>query len=280
MRKRIVTPVAALIVFVAATLPAAARGEPEHGSFVARAVPFPAMDFDGYYPQKGSCLGGADGIHKVSQPFHAPARGTLSVYVSGLSGDWDLYVLTASAGQLGRSDSAQVLEGAEGKERVTVALEPHQGVQMVACNWLGETEVTVHFDFRRNKVPGGHERHDSHSGQRMSRTTTHRVDAAGGPVTPLWEWDPSDVEIQVGHKVVWRNETASGHHVTPYAGPWNNGDVMHLPIGGKAGFVFDKPGEYLYRCDFAFAGVEHSVLVGDECVGMCGRVVVKKQRSR
>lgn len=53
---------------------------------------------------------------------------------------------------------------------------------------------------------------------------------------------------------------------------------MHLPTDGKVGFVFDKPGEYLYRCDFAFAGVEHSFLVGDECIGMCGRVVVKKQR--
>jgi plastocyanin len=152
--------------------------------------------------------------------------------------------------------------------------------KMVACNWLGEPVVTVHYDFDSKKMePSEQRRHDSESvtGRGIKRTT-HRVDAAGGPVTPLWEWDPSDLEIQVGHKVVWGNETASGHHVTPSGGPWKDVEAMHLPTDGKVGFVFDKPGEYLYRCDFAFAGVEHSFLVGDECIGMCGRVVVKKQR--
>lgn len=94
--------------------------------------------------------------------------------------------------------------------------------KMVACNWLGEPEVTVHYDFDSKKMEASEQRrHDSEcvTGRGIKRTT-HRVDAARGPVTPLWEWDPSDLEIQVGHKVVWGNETASGHHVTPSGGPW------------------------------------------------------------
>jgi hypothetical protein len=54
--------------------------------------------------------------------------------------------------------------------------------------------------------------------------------------------------------------------------------MMHLPTDDRVGFGFRKPGEYLYRCDFAFAGIEHSFLIGDECIGMCGRIVVKKRR--
>jgi hypothetical protein len=42
---------------------------------VCRPRPAPLMEPDIYYPQKGSCLGGAEGVHKVSQPFHAPALG-------------------------------------------------------------------------------------------------------------------------------------------------------------------------------------------------------------
>lgn len=54
--------------------------------------------------------------------------------------------------------------------------------------------------------------------------------------------------------------------------------MMHLPTDDRVGFGFRKPGEYLYRCDFAFAGIEHSFLIGDECIGVCGRIVVKKRR--
>lgn len=59
-------------------------------------------------------------------------------------------------------------------------------------------------------------------------------------------------------------------------GPWKNVDSMHLPTDDQVDFVFTKAGEYLYRCDFAFGGVERSLLVGDECIGMCGRIILKK----
>lgn len=277
MRRRIAALVALTVVPLAWLTPVDAGGGEEPGSFVARAVPFPAMQSDIYYPGKGSCLAGMEGIHKVSTPFHDPASGTLTVHLEGLSGDWDIYVLGKGGDVLGRSENAQVLDGAEGKERVAVPLASRQRVRMVACNWLGEPEVTVKFDFVAKSAEGT-KRHDHYSKSRSGRAggETHEVAADGGPVTPLWEWDPSELEISVGHKVEWLNETGSDHHVTAYGGPWKDVDVMHLPTGKKVGFIFRKPGEYLYRCDFAFGGVEHSLLAGDECLGMCGRIVVQR----
>lgn len=280
MERRIVALVAVLALPVLGIPPIAAEEARAEGSYVARALPFPAMQADIYYPQKGSCLAGVDGIHKVSEPFNAPAPGVLSVKIEDLSGDWDVYVLGTRGKQLGVSDDAQILEGADGEERLTVSVNRQQRVDMVACNWLGEPEVTVNFDFVTNKNEAKKPRRNDPGSAtaRGKKRTTHRVDATGGPVTPLWEWDPSELEISVGDKVVWRNEMGSDHHVTPYGGPWEDVDTMHLPVDGKVGFVFRRPGEYLYRCDFAFAGVEHSLLVGDECIGMCGRIVVTKRR--
>lgn len=278
MRKRIVALVAVLVFPVPAGAPAGAEEGKHRGSFVAHALPLPVMEADVYYPRKGSCLDGVDGIHKVSEPFRAPASGALTVHVESLSGDWDIYVLGTRNEQLGVSDNAQLLDGADGEERLTVGLSRNQRVQMVACNWLGEPEVTVHFDFVAKETKKPRPSDSGSATQRGNKRTTHEVDAAGGPVTPLWEWDPSELEISAEDKVVWRNQTGSDHHVTPYGGPWENVDVMHLPMDGKVGFVFRRPGEYLYRCDFAFAGVEHSLLVGDECIGMCGRIVVEKRR--
>lgn len=277
MTNRIVAVLAVLALPMFAAAPVGAGDDGNQGSFVARALPFPEMAPDIYYPQKGSCLAGVDGIHKVSEPFHASAPGTLSVHIEGLSGDWDVYVLGANGKQLGVSDNAQILDGADGEEQLSVSMKRDQRVQIVACNWLGEPEVTVNFDFDTKKVAKPR-RTRSRSTDPGGKRNTHEVEAAGGPVTPLWEWNPSELEISVGDKVLWLNETATDHHMTPYDGPWKDGDTKHVAVGGKVANVFRKPGEYLYRCDFVFAGVEHSLLVGDECIGMCGRIVVKKRR--
>lgn len=282
MQKWIATIVIVLGLPLLPTLPADAGGDGQRGSFVAQAFPFPVMDDDVYYPRKSSCLEGVDGIHKVAEPFRAPAAGSLVIHLEGLSGDWDLYALGSSGERLGASENAQVLDGSDGDERVTVPVKRRQQVQMVACNWLGEPEVTVYFDFTPKKakgaVSGGGYLPGSPGEGAAKKGKTHRVEAAGGPITPLWAWDPSELEISVGDKVVWGNETSTTHHVTPYGGPWEGEGSMHLSVDGKVRFVFRKPGEYLYRCDFAFAGVEHSLLIGDECIGMCGRIVVEKRR--
>lgn len=270
--------IAALVVAVAlpglVALPADAEGEGKNGSFAARALPFPAMKADIYYPGKESCLGGMDGVHKVAQPFKAPGPGVLNLHVNELSGDWDIYALTPQGERLRTSEKAQVLDGADGAERLTVGLKGGQEIQMVACNWLGEPEITVHFDFVAKKTEAKKPR----PRRKGPKRATHKVNAAGGPVWPQWQWDPDDVEIFVRDRVVWLNETDSTHHMTPYAGPWKNVATKHLEVGGKARFVFRKPGEYLFRCDFGAPVLEHSRIVGDDCIGQCGRIVVKRRR--
>lgn len=280
MGKRIVALISVLVLPVVAATPLDAREDGARGSFVAQALPFPEMQTEIYYLQKGSCLAGIDGIHKVSEPFHTSAPGTLSVFIEDLSGDWDVYVLGMRGRQLAASDDAQVLEGADGEERLTVPLKPDQHVEMVACNWLGEPEVTVEFEFvaRKSEAKKRRRNRSGPASKPDAKRSTHQVEATGGPVTPLWEWNPSELEIFVGDKVVWRNGTGADHHVTPHEGPWKDAGAMHLPMGDKVDFVFRRPGEYLYRCDFAVAGLEHSLIVGDECFGMCGRIVVKKRR--
>lgn len=97
----------------------------------------------------------------------------------------------------------------------------------------------------------------------------HHVTAAAGP-SILFEWDPAELSIAAGDKVMWMNPTSAPHRVVPYEGPWDT--EMDLPAGeGKATFRFKKPGVYRYRCDIP----THSVLAGAECIGMCGTITVE-----
>ncbi|HEX2294065.1 MAG TPA: hypothetical protein VHN37_02020 [Actinomycetota bacterium] len=131
----------------------AAGGQPEADSFIARAAPLPVMQPGVPSPRKESCLRGVEGVHKVSHRFLAPSRGVLDVEMDDFQGDWDLYVLTETGESLGASEGSQVLEEALAEEGLVVHLEPHQPVDMVACNWLGELQVTVHFTFHRTFAP-------------------------------------------------------------------------------------------------------------------------------
>jgi hypothetical protein len=141
----------AILVLAALGVPAgpaaADLGGRKHGSFVARAAPLPALDPDVYYPRKTSCLQGAPGVHYVAKPFRAPGAGTLAVYLKGLEGDWDIYVLNARLKELASSEDAQVLSGAAPSERLSVRLAARRRIAIVACNWLGEPQVVVHYRF-------------------------------------------------------------------------------------------------------------------------------------
>lgn len=103
-------------------------------------------------------------------------------------------------------------------------------------------------------------------------STGHEVVAAGGPFY-LWRWEPDQLQIAVGDKVVWKNPTDTDHHMTPYDGPWKNKRIRHLDAdGGRASLRFKKPGVYLYRCDRP----NHSELIGDTCFGQCGEITVER----
>ncbi|HYI46482.1 MAG TPA: plastocyanin/azurin family copper-binding protein [Actinomycetota bacterium] len=99
---------------------------------------------------------------------------------------------------------------------------------------------------------------------------THKVGAEGS--FPRFSFEPPDIEIATGDKVVWTNNTSAEHHVMPYGGPWDGAEPLHLDAdGGKSSFVFKKPGEYLYYCDLTFHG---QLLPGDLCAGQCGSITV------
>ncbi len=104
-------------------------------------------------------------------------------------------------------------------------------------------------------------------------TTAHAqkpvVRPAGGPVGPLWAWDPPEITVAPSTTVTWKNDGSAPHTVTAYDGPWE--DNMDLPPGTTAKRKFKKPGLYSYYC----ATPSHALLVGTTCVGMCGRVTVE-----
>ena len=99
--------------------------------------------------------------------------------------------------------------------------------------------------------------------------TVHEVIMGGGPIAVLWTFEPDDLDIAKKDRIAWSNPTSTTHHVTFYDSPVE--DSLHVPSGGASVKRFKKPGEYFYRCDIN----THSYMVGDECVGMCGRFTVE-----
>lgn len=97
----------------------------------------------------------------------------------------------------------------------------------------------------------------------------HEVIMGGGPIAVLWNFEPDDLDIAKKDRIAWSNPTSTTHHVTFYDSPVE--DSLHVPSGGAAVKRFKKTGEYFYRCDIN----THSYLVGDQCVGMCGRFTVE-----
>jgi hypothetical protein len=56
-----------------------------------------------------------------------------------------------------------------------------------------------------------------------------------------------------------------------YVGLDAHGDRLHLKS-------HEAEPRSRIEIDFAFAGIEHSFLICDECIGVCGRIVVKNRR--
>jgi plastocyanin len=97
---------------------------------------------------------------------------------------------------------------------------------------------------------------------------THHVTMEGGPLFYTWTFQPDDIEIARRDRVLWTNESDASHHVTFYDGPIER--TLHASPGETVRQRFPRPGVYLYRCDLPY----HSEMIGDSCVGMCGRITV------
>ena len=71
-------------------------------------------------------------------------------------------------------------------------------------------------------------------------------------------YDPKDVEIKQGDRVLWTNEDGTEHTVTGDNGEFDSGDIAN----GAPPFahVFDTVGTVGYHCDH-HGGMEGSVIV-------------------
>lgn len=110
------------------------------------AVPFPNLSSHTSTPTPG-CTAGQEGVHKHTHPFQAPGSGTLTLSMSGFTGDWDLYVFNADGVAIARSDNAQVPDMAPPEEKVEMALAKAESYDLVICNWAGAPQATAELQY-------------------------------------------------------------------------------------------------------------------------------------
>jgi hypothetical protein len=98
------------------------------------------------------CLNSIEGLNKTTVGYHTPKKGKFTAKIFNFEGDWDLYVTTGGGGVLGSSTSDQTIEGAPTTEKVVLKLGAHKKVNVVACNWLGQSPTAdglITFKYRR-----------------------------------------------------------------------------------------------------------------------------------
>ena len=135
--------------------PASAGGKKTHGSFPAQALPFPKLAAVGDEAgiEATGCNAGEEGVHKVTFPFEAPANGILTSYMEGFVGDWDLFLIDADENEVvvSANDQATTAGATAAEEEVTLTMKKGQVIGIRACNWLGEPQTEVHYDFIAKK---------------------------------------------------------------------------------------------------------------------------------
>jgi hypothetical protein len=148
MMRRIASVFLVAGLVVALAVPAVA-GKKISDSFSATLLPFPKLAAvgDPAGMTKPGCTAGQQDVNWVAHDFTAPATGTLTMRSEGFQGDHDIYVFADDL-ILARSEHAQVgQELAPPEEELTVALKKKQTVQLVACNWFGQPDVLVNYEF-------------------------------------------------------------------------------------------------------------------------------------
>lgn len=129
--------------------PAAAQGKKKkkkvkvHESFVAQAVPFPNLSGT-TGTERRSCFAGVEGVHWAGVEFESPGKGDLRLFMEGFTGDWDLAVVLED-GVVVYALGEQTA-GAPPEEEIIVSLKPKQTVELLACNFVGEPQVEVHYE--------------------------------------------------------------------------------------------------------------------------------------
>ncbi|MDQ4126292.1 MAG: hypothetical protein M3134_11955 [Actinomycetota bacterium] len=110
------------------------------------AVPFP--NYSSYTATATpGCTAGQEGVHKHTHPLEAPGNGTLTLAMSGFTGDWDLYVFEGNVA-IARSDNEQVGPTmAPAEEKVVMPLSKGKTYDLVVCNWAGAPQATASLEF-------------------------------------------------------------------------------------------------------------------------------------
>jgi hypothetical protein len=147
--RRSAAAILALVVLATLGAPAVAGGKKIKDSFGAPLAPFPNYSSATATSRPG-CSGGQEGVNWVGKEFVAPGNGTLHAYMEGFTGDHDLYVFDGDI-VLGRSEQSQVPDQAPAEEDIKMALKAKQKVVLVACNWLGQPDVLVNYEFTFTK---------------------------------------------------------------------------------------------------------------------------------
>ncbi|HEX2058256.1 MAG TPA: PPC domain-containing protein [Actinomycetota bacterium] len=109
------------------------------------AVPFPNYSSSTGTPTPG-CSAGQEGVHKLTRAFETPGSGTLTLSMSGFTGDWDLYVLDGGVA-VARSDNAQVPDQAPPEEKIEMPLAKGKTYDLVICNWAGAPQASANLKY-------------------------------------------------------------------------------------------------------------------------------------
>lgn len=142
MRRSLILLIVASLVAMAVATPALAgkkKQKRKEKTYEVSALPYPITG----EVQENGCNNGQEGVHKVSEPFKAPATGLLEIMMEGFDGDWDLHLLSADGTVLASSVAGQPL--APPGEEIVMALRKGTEVSIVACNWLGGPSATVTY---------------------------------------------------------------------------------------------------------------------------------------
>lgn len=147
--KRLIASLALAALAAGIVAAPASAGKPTkvHETFGATLAPFPkdenwaAAGFT-----KPGCSSGEEGVHWVAQEFTSPGKGNLRFWMEGFTGDHDIYLFIDETLFL-RGDQAQVGAAmAPPEEEINYVLKKGQVVTLVACNWLGQPDVTAHYE--------------------------------------------------------------------------------------------------------------------------------------
>ena len=136
MLKRLI--VLTILPFVIAGPVSGAPPKKEAGSFDAVALPYP----NGSYDEGTGCFYALEPVHRVSHELESPFTGTLEVDIAELVGDWDLFILNEKGEVITESS------GSQGEpEHTTNKVKKGEVITVVVCNWLGEPQITVDYEF-------------------------------------------------------------------------------------------------------------------------------------